>query len=68
MGKVIEFPRKAVTELVKESSSTNSENRHLSQNGDFGERMKRIKQSLERINVLISELKKSTRKPTEIEE
>lgn len=31
--------------------------------GDFGERMRRIKASLEKINQLMTDLKKSTRKP-----
>lgn len=35
--------------------------------GDFGERMRRIKTSLEKINQLMSELKKSSRKPELIE-
>ncbi len=35
--------------------------------GDFGERMRRIKASLEKINLLMAELKKSTRRPEAVD-
>lgn len=35
--------------------------------GDFGDRMKRIKASLEKINQLMAELKKTSRRPEVIE-
>lgn len=65
MSNVIDFPRKKKDGLYVDQTTgkmMGSPHYRRSEAADFGDRMQRIKNSLEKINQLMTELKKTTRK------
>lgn len=65
MSNVIDFPRKKKDGLYVDQTTgkmMGSPHYRRPEADDFGDRMQRIKNSLEKINQLMTELKKTTRK------